>query len=975
MSRRSQPVQLQMSRKDKQNRNSYFSAKRDSSETKFDISDEDFAAFTDGTKKKPAGTGGDTASKVPLPVEFEESGSRFSWGFLKKTGAFIGTVPSFLFNGMKRITLGFAGKVRSLFASFSFVRFSFPAFWKRRTAEESLEDAEVQTARQPEPKRNPSVMKIAEMPTKNEEDEDGRYFGNWLSIAGKTAVFAASLLLLTGIYFGSKAIYTACLKGNVPAESAVQNDSAPSKEQNAIDSVVQGVQTDSSAKNEPKQNPEQKPETAAVSSSDVNPLETKKPTVSPTARPAVESAAVSPAFASNAVNQNAANPNAVNKTEVPKPETKDEGKRTETAAADSVKKDPFENITATANNEPKTPVKPEPKDLWLTDIKSDAATPDAVKSDTAKSDAKPENKNAAQPVEPSAFDALLKEENKPKPSELAAEPSEKTPLQTNSTAQSSPPAVADLWGTGAAAPETAQTEVPTGFSSAPLTASDTKNPSTKNDGMKNDVPTNLLAPMKKIDGAAETDALSSLKPMKTVGAPPVSVSANNPVPGIPKQNPPQNARTFASPSVPPAMDAAIQESALNSIPAEVPLPHKTPRLQENTPAIPRTDDIQNFAAVKTEDSGTDEKRPAIPAGDAVAFNTLSSGAVKFQPLTPNRNNSVPAMEIAASAPAVSSRVPGELVPAIPHNVPMPTNDSSAVSVPAPLPPHQELAKTEPPIGSQLQNGIQEQRSQEGNEPKISFGGKQIRAIRYSPESVSSEPLPVPDSKTPAGTAYTPLPMPTSPDDPQSNSLLSLLPNNNSPSPESAPSAMMAPINPGYYHRSAPSEPAAVSSEQAAAQDTRAVSLRQQLEDITKSPKETETYTVQSGDSYYTICERFFDTGLLFRALAEHNRLRFGTSYRPQPGTVIEVPTADYLKSNYMGALQQKNRPERTVEPSLTQNPQPGRRYIVQEGDTVFGIATNILRDTPRWKEIVALNQDRILSPRQSLRPGMELILP
>jgi hypothetical protein len=52
----------------------------------------------------------------------------------------------------------------------------------------------------------------------------------------------------------------------------------------------------------------------------------------------------------------------------------------------------------------------------------------------------------------------------------------------------------------------------------------------------------------------------------------------------------------------------------------------------------------------------------------------------------------------------------------------------------------------------------------------------------------------------------------------------------------------------------------------------------------------------------------------------------------------------------------------------------GIRYIVQEGDTVFRLATDKLKDSTRWREILAMNEDRLQDVRD-LRPGMEILLP
>ena len=50
------------------------------------------------------------------------------------------------------------------------------------------------------------------------------------------------------------------------------------------------------------------------------------------------------------------------------------------------------------------------------------------------------------------------------------------------------------------------------------------------------------------------------------------------------------------------------------------------------------------------------------------------------------------------------------------------------------------------------------------------------------------------------------------------------------------------------------------------------------------------------------------------------------------------------------------------------------RYTVQEGDTVFRLATDKLKDSTRWREILAMNEDRLHDVRD-LKPGMEILLP
>ncbi|MDR1479038.1 MAG: LysM peptidoglycan-binding domain-containing protein [Planctomycetaceae bacterium] len=164
--------------------------------------------------------------------------------------------------------------------------------------------------------------------------------------------------------------------------------------------------------------------------------------------------------------------------------------------------------------------------------------------------------------------------------------------------------------------------------------------------------------------------------------------------------------------------------------------------------------------------------------------------------------------------------------------------------------------------------------------------------------------------------------------------------------------------------------------------------REQLDNaITKSPEYAELYTVKSGDTYMSICDNYYGTGLLYRALAVHNRNR-GAAWNPAAGTQIEIPTADYLRANYAHILAKNNRynprnknlttPENTTikQNNLTAATQPitNSIYIVQQDDSIFKIALEQLKDSSRWGEILQYNADKLKSARD-LKPGMELILP
>jgi nucleoid-associated protein YgaU len=136
-------------------------------------------------------------------------------------------------------------------------------------------------------------------------------------------------------------------------------------------------------------------------------------------------------------------------------------------------------------------------------------------------------------------------------------------------------------------------------------------------------------------------------------------------------------------------------------------------------------------------------------------------------------------------------------------------------------------------------------------------------------------------------------------------------------------------------------------------------------EISRSPSDTEMYIVQPGDTYMTISDKFYGTSLLYTALARHNQ-QLGIGWQPAEGVAIEIPTAEFLRMHYSETARHG---ERRLNVS-----QQTERYIVQEGDTVFRLATDRLRDSTRWREIYAMNADRLQNVHD-LQAGMEILLP
>jgi nucleoid-associated protein YgaU len=177
----------------------------------------------------------------------------------------------------------------------------------------------------------------------------------------------------------------------------------------------------------------------------------------------------------------------------------------------------------------------------------------------------------------------------------------------------------------------------------------------------------------------------------------------------------------------------------------------------------------------------------------------------------------------------------------------------------------------------------------------------------------------------------------------------------------------------------------------------------------------KNYTVESGDSFWSISAKQYGTGKYFRALEEYNRDRVKSSDGTlKPGMVIVLPDVSVLKMRpATSASIPANRTSGTatsrdsLTAPATDRPVPRRElrtsdpmdatgqsaptgasrpaagssnssrtnvHIVEEGDTLSEIALRKLGTSKRWDEIYRLNKDRIADPNR-LKVGTELKLP
>lgn len=128
----------------------------------------------------------------------------------------------------------------------------------------------------------------------------------------------------------------------------------------------------------------------------------------------------------------------------------------------------------------------------------------------------------------------------------------------------------------------------------------------------------------------------------------------------------------------------------------------------------------------------------------------------------------------------------------------------------------------------------------------------------------------------------------------------------------------------------------------------------------------DTYTVQAGDTLWAIAQRFYGTGHEFPRLVAANvgrqmssGERFTAAGVIQPGWVLRVPLPSQTVSESNGA----------------------HYYIVEEGDTLQGIAARLLGNEEKWRTLFEVNRSaaqlngHVLTDPDLIWPGLRLELP
>jgi nucleoid-associated protein YgaU len=124
------------------------------------------------------------------------------------------------------------------------------------------------------------------------------------------------------------------------------------------------------------------------------------------------------------------------------------------------------------------------------------------------------------------------------------------------------------------------------------------------------------------------------------------------------------------------------------------------------------------------------------------------------------------------------------------------------------------------------------------------------------------------------------------------------------------------------------------------------------------------YTVQIGDSLWTIAQRQLGAGHKWRLIARANNLPDNATLQPGQELVIPRPEPE------RGPVSERSR----TDPLGLGLDEDMRTVTVRAGDSLWTIARREYRDGTQWRMIYTANRSRMDSPND-LHPGDELVVP
>jgi nucleoid-associated protein YgaU len=129
----------------------------------------------------------------------------------------------------------------------------------------------------------------------------------------------------------------------------------------------------------------------------------------------------------------------------------------------------------------------------------------------------------------------------------------------------------------------------------------------------------------------------------------------------------------------------------------------------------------------------------------------------------------------------------------------------------------------------------------------------------------------------------------------------------------------------------------------------------------------QTYTVQKGDTLWSVAIHFYGEGRRWNKIYEANRDVLSSSSALPVGAVLVIPPAEGQSAAAEAAAPSVAQPA-TVAAG-------GKTHTVERDDTLYGIARKEYGDGSLWRTIYEVNREQIPGPPEQLRTGAVLVIP
>ena len=143
------------------------------------------------------------------------------------------------------------------------------------------------------------------------------------------------------------------------------------------------------------------------------------------------------------------------------------------------------------------------------------------------------------------------------------------------------------------------------------------------------------------------------------------------------------------------------------------------------------------------------------------------------------------------------------------------------------------------------------------------------------------------------------------------------------------------------------------------------------------PDDRKIATVRPGETYWAISKRCYGAAKYFKALARYNARRITDPRKLKPGMKVVCPPPAVLRPydpDLLAEAERRANPAPKTSDGFGVDERGRPVFVVGPGDTLGGIARTTLGKASRWRQIHAMNRDKIRDPAR-LKPGTLLDLP